>query len=128
MTTEVVGEIKGLKQVIRSMERLGVSVSDMKGAFTKIGNRGVSTAKQIAPHRSGALAGTIRQSKAKNKVLLRAGYESKRLPYAGVIHYGWPRRNIAPQPFLTDTVGLLADWAVHTLEDELNTLIRREGF
>ncbi len=32
--------------------------------------------------------------------IIRAGKKS--VPYAGVIHWGWPRKNIVAQPWLTE--------------------------
>jgi hypothetical protein len=46
-----------------------------------------------APKVSGALAGSVRGSQAKTRAIVRAG--GARVPYAGPIHWGWPRRNIA---------------------------------
>ena len=58
------------------------------------------SAAAMAPHRSGTLAGSVRGNQAKTMAAVRAG--GARVPYAGPIHWGWPRRNIAAQPFLVD--------------------------
>ena len=55
----------------------------------------------IAPFsKSGRLAGSIRPGATKTAAVVRAG--SKRIPYAGVRHYGWPARHIVAVPFLTE--------------------------
>lgn len=50
------------------------------------------------PRRSGRLAGSIRPGATQTAGVVRAGKAG--VPYAGVIHFGWPRRRISPQPFL----------------------------
>lgn len=121
-------EVVGLNRVVRNMQRMGVSVEDLKGAFTRIGSRAESHAQSTAPRVSGALAGSVRQSRRKNSVYLYAGYNSKRLPYAAVIHWGWPRRNIEGNPWMHRTVGVLGTWSVGEMQRELDSVIRRYGF
>lgn len=117
--------VHGLREVVRSLEKFGVEVSDLKAAFKKVGTFIVDEAQSRAPMRSGRLAASIRPSNTKNKSVVRAG--SARVPYAGVIHYGWPGHNISPQPFLTDALEANQDEAVEIIEDELQRLIRSLG-
>jgi len=56
-----------------------------------------------APRLSGDLAANVRAASAGTAAKVKAG--GVKIPYAGVIHYGWPDHNIAPQPFLEDAVG-----------------------
>lgn len=115
-------KVDGLRQTIRAFERLGVEVADLKRAFTRIGENVVQEARSIAPKQSGRLANSIRASRTKNKSIVRAGAG---LQYAGVIHYGYPARNIEPQPFLTDAVARKQAESVRLLEIELADLIRK---
>ena len=50
----------------------------------------------------GRLARTIRALATQQAAFVSAG--SKAVPYAGAVHFGWHRRNIAPNPFLYDSV------------------------
>lgn len=118
--------VEGIRRVISQMERLGVDVKDLKGAFQRIGSRAEAHAKGEAPVLTGRLAGSVRQSKRKNSVYLYAGRKS--IPYAGVIHFGWPARNITSNPFMYRTVGALGPGAVKEIERELQMLIDRRGF
>lgn len=61
-------------------------------------------ARELAPRRSGDLAGSIRTVGGTQKTG-RVFAGSAKVPYAGPIHWGWPRRNIEPQPFLSEAVG-----------------------
>lgn len=118
-------EVKGLRETIRSLERLGVAASDLKGAMTKIGAIVADAGHDLAPTLTGALAASIRPGRAKNRAVVRAGGAS--IPYAGVIHYGWPGHNIEPNPFLTDALAAKQAEALTTLDAELRDLIRRYG-
>lgn len=116
--------LSGLRETIRSLERLGVAVTDMKAVFLKIGNMVAGNAQSLAPRRSGRLAASIKPSKTKNKALVRAG--SARVPYAGVIHFGG-YNNINANPFLTEAVRQSQSKAVQEMEDGLQDLIRKYG-
>jgi hypothetical protein len=120
--------VHGLREVVRGMERLGVDVQDLKTAFQKIGTKAEAQAKMNAPKVSGRLADTVRQSKRKNAVILMAGYNSKRLPYAAVHEYGWDVRGIPAKRYMRRTVDQLGGYAVKELEDELRALLRKRGF
>ena len=118
--------VEGLRNATRQLERLGVQAEDLKGAFSKIGARAVPTARAYAPKKSGTLAGSIRHSQRKNSLVVMAGRKS--IPYAGPIHFGWPKRNIQAQPFLFYARDQLGPWSVDTIQKELNDLIRKLGF
>jgi hypothetical protein len=56
-------------------------------------------AANLAPHRSGRLVGNIRAGATQKAAFVRAG--GARVPYAGPVHWGWPKRNITANPFMT---------------------------
>ena len=116
-------EVIGLRKIVRSMEKAGVGVEDLKDAFTRIGNRALNTANSGTPIRSGALLGTNKQSRRKNSVYLRSG--SARVPYARFVHYGTIR--MGARPYLSDVVKKDGAWAVAELEKELDRLFRKVG-
>lgn len=117
--------IVGLRQFIKELETLGVDVQDLKQAFNRIGNIVVQSARQIAPVRSGRLAESIRASYQKNAATIRVG--SVGVPYAGVIHFGWPHRNIEKNPFLYRASEATRDQVVQAVQDELSRLIDQLG-
>jgi HK97 gp10 family phage protein len=114
--------VEGLNETIRSLKKFGVEVKDLKAVFTKIGNNVVRRAETLAPVKTGNLAGSIKASKTQNKSVVRAG--GARLPYAGVIHYGWPARNIEPHQFLTDAVNETKDESIDLMDKGLHDLIK----
>ena len=115
-------QVKGLRGVVRSLEKFGVQAADLKAAFKRIGTVVVNEAKSIAPSRSGRLAASIKPSNTKNKSIVRAG--GARIPYAGVIHFGG-YHNIKAQPFLTDALEHKQGEAKRLMESELGALISR---
>lgn len=116
--------VEGLRETVRSLERFGVEVKDLKAAFKRIGNIVVGDARTLVPKKTGRLAASIKPSNTKNKSIVRAG--GGRIPYAGVIHFGG-YNNIEPHPFLTEAVSRNQTKAVSELDKELNELIRKLG-
>ena len=80
-------------------------------------------AEQLAPHRSGRLAGTVRVLASQRRGQVAAGRAT--VPYAGPIHWGWPLRNIAEQPFLTEALGRKQNEVVDIYMRGIDRLIDR---
>ena len=116
-------EVVGLRKIVRSMEKAGVGVEDLKDAFTRIGTRALSTAIAGTPIKSGALLNSNKQSRRKNSVYLRSG--STGVPYARFVHYGTEK--MAARPYLSDVVRKDGAWAVEQLEKEMDRLFRKVG-
>ena len=85
-------EVVGLSRLARTMKRAALDVQELKDL-----NRAAAGA---APRRSGRLAADIRTAGTQRAGIVRVGRAS--LPYAGPIHWGWPARRIAAQPFAAD--------------------------
>ena len=90
--------VKGLREVVRSLNQYEGAIQDLKEANNAIGSKVAQTASAIAPQDSGALAASVKANKAKQKIQITAG--GAKVPYAGVQEYGWAARNIKAQPFL----------------------------
>ena len=90
--------VKGLREVVRSLNQYEGAIQDLKEANNAIGSKVAQTASAIVPQASGALAASVKANKAKQKIQIRAG--GAKVPYAGVQEYGWAARNIKAQPFL----------------------------
>jgi hypothetical protein len=79
-----------------------------------------------APRRTGRLAGTVRSSGTKAGAFVRAGYAS--VPYAGPVHWGWPDRGIAAQPFLSEAAQATEpSWSAEYLRELQNILDEAAG-
>ncbi len=116
--------VKGLRETVRSLERMGIEVADLKATFHKIGSTVAAEAVSLTPTQTGALANSIRASKTKNKSEIRAG--SARVVYAGVINYGG-YNNITGVHFLDKAVENKQDEAISIMETDLNRLIQSLG-
>lgn len=103
----VIVQVEGARELRRTLRKAGDDLSDMKAAHTKAA--GTVLARQIAPARTGTLAATVRGTGTKTAAIIRAGYA--RVPYANPIHWGWPARNIAAQPWISEAAqGSEAVW------------------
>lgn len=91
-------EVQGGRQLRRTLKAAGVDLNDLKAAHAEAARIAEQAVK--APRRSGRLAGSVRSAGTKTAGILRAGRAS--VPYAGVIHWGWPRRGIPARPFLSE--------------------------
>jgi hypothetical protein len=116
-------KVTGTTQVVADLGRLEADVEDLTTTYGRIGARVVVDARQIAPKRSGRLAASIAATQIKDRARLSAG--SAGVPYAGVIHYGWAARNIAPQPFLIAAAQRNEDTTAEELDAELRRSIAR---
>lgn len=115
--------VEGLNKTVRSLQRLGVDVADLKETFSTIAAEGAQIASNLAPRRTGRLAGSVRGNKAKNKAVIIAG--RARIPYAGPINYGWRKRGIKPSLFMQRADSRIAPRAIEMLESGLSKAIQR---
>lgn len=110
--------IEGLDKLLRALEKLDEAASqNLRDAGFKAGKIISDKAKTIVPTRSGSLQDSIRPVKTARGAKVRAG--GTRVPYAGVIHFGWHERNIADNPFLYRAVDSKVDEAVQFYMDEV---------
>lgn len=116
-------KVEGLAKLNRSMKQAGVEAQDQKDLMFKLGN--IVASKANAPAKTGALANTVRAGKGKTKAVVRAG--GARTPYAGVIHYGWPARGIAPNPFLLNALSQSSTELVEGIDDGIANILRKNG-
>lgn len=110
--------ITGLRETIRDLERLGVSVQDLKEAFRDIAEDTVADARTLVRVDTGRLRGSIRPGTAKNKAIVRAG--SAAVPYAARINYARPGDLFLNRAADQDLAG-----KVQAIEANLSRLIAR---
>ena len=116
--------IEGLNKLTRQMKALE---GDVSGAVKELNGELAAdvaeTARRRVPRRSGALAGSIRSSGQARTGVVRAGKGG--VPYAKVIHFGWRRHNISPQPFLYDALDERRQYVIDRWTHELKTLVNK---
>jgi len=118
--------VEGMRETIRDLIKAGVDVEDAKDALAEVAKVGAYVAQNLAPRRSGALATTVRGNRAKGKAVVTAG--RARVRYAGVVNYGWPKRNIRPARFLQKTDTVMETRAPEIFEKEIAKIFEKYGF
>ena len=111
--------VEGARRLRATMKRAGIDLQELKDAHREAADVVVGATR--APSRTGRLAGTVRPGATKTMAIVRAGYAS--VPYAGPIHWGWPKRNIRAQPFLSDAAQSSEPTWVQAYEREVNEII-----
>lgn len=96
-------EVENLGQTIRQIKAIDPKlVEELKGANREIAEDVTQVARGLVRIDSGRLQASIRPGATARTGLVRAGRGS--VPYAAVQHFGWPARNISPDPFLYDAL------------------------
>jgi len=93
-------EVQGGRELRAALKGIAGGLANLKATHAKIAAMVAPVGQRNAPRLTGALAGSVRGTGTASAAIVRAG--GSKLPYGGPIHYGWPARNIAPQPFLVD--------------------------
>ena len=92
-------QVQGAAQLRASLRRAGSDLGDLRALHATAAAIAAQASAALTPARSGALRASVRSSGTKTAGILRAGRAS--VPYAGPIHWGWPRRGIRPSLFLS---------------------------
>ena len=101
MAREAGVKVEGAARLRRTMRRAGADLEDLKAVNAAVAALVAGRAATRAPVRSGALAASVRGNRAAATASVRAGRAA--VPYAGPIHWGWPLRGIAADPFIAAT-------------------------
>ena len=94
--------LKALQKEIRQTEDVELK-KQLRLANKEAAQVVADQAKVEVPRRSGRLARSIGTQASQTSAFVKAG-TAARVPYAGPIHFGWPKRNIRPQPFLYEAM------------------------
>lgn len=113
--------VEGLGRTLRALSKAGADAEDMRNLMHAIGNMVIKSANPPVGE-TGNLSASLRAGRGKTKAVVRAG--GARAKYAGVVHYGWPARNIRPNPFLTQAIQASRNTALSMLDDGLADLLR----
>lgn len=100
MALDATVKIEGLAKLQRELKQAGEDVQDLKDASTKAALIVLAEAKRTAPVRSGALKKSLRKSVTKTSAGVLGG-KALAVPYAQPIHWGWPKRGIRANPWVS---------------------------
>lgn len=93
-------QVDGARELRASLKKAGADLDDLKDANAQVASTVALATASRAPNRTGRLAGSVRGNRAASSAVIKVGRAS--LPYAGVVHWGWPARHIEAQPFAVD--------------------------
>lgn len=104
--------VDGARELRRTLKRAGVDVKELKATHKSSAQIVMTRAASLCPVAPitmtsavpGLLKDTLRAAGTQTAAIVRAGNNrssAKGVPYAGPIHWGWHRRNIKPNLFLT---------------------------
>jgi hypothetical protein len=117
--------VEGLRETTRALEKAGVDVDDLKGVMSAIATEARDTLAPMLPRRSGRLAGSARPNRAKGTAVVNIG--GARVPYAGAILYGWPKRHIRPSLAIPKTDAVMERRAPELLAEGWNSIAEKNG-
>lgn len=118
---DVTVKVDGARELRRALKRAGADMKELSAAHRAASSIVAQAAAAFVPHRSGRLAASIRAQATRTRARVAAG--SSAVPYAGPIHWGWPRRNIAPSLFLTEAAADTEPLWVERYEAEVAKLV-----
>lgn len=114
--------VDGLKELNKALRGLSSdSRNDMKETHRRAGQIIVDGAARLVPVRSGALLASLRSAPTQRQGRVRVG--SAAVPYAGPIHFGWPARNIRPNPFIYAVLDQRREEVLRLYEERIGGLI-----
>jgi hypothetical protein len=97
-------KVEGLNELARTLRRMD---AELPKALTRIHKHIaeglVAPARSRVRSRTGRLAASIKPAGTARSASLKAG-GTQAVPYAGPIHFGWSKRGIVGNPFLSDVV------------------------
>ena len=96
-------EVTGLKEIRAAIRQAEPELrKEFKDVYRNAALAVAGRAYQLAPKYTGNLADSIRPIATLTSASVSAGSAS--VEYAGPIHWGWPKRNIQPQPFISQAL------------------------
>lgn len=94
-------QVEGGRQLRRTLKAAGNDLQDLKDAHGQVAGLVTRAATARTPKQTGTLARTGRPGATKTAAVVRFG-NNRAVRYAGPIHFGWPARHIAANPFATE--------------------------
>lgn len=123
MAQEIGVRVEGGRQLRAGLAAVEGGLSDLKDTHKEVAQIAANASADLAPAVSGKLKRTIRAAGTKTAGVIRAG--TKRVPYAGPIHWGWGRRHIRGSFFLSDGAKSTEGRWVRAYQDKVDELINQ---
>jgi hypothetical protein len=115
--------IQGVDEVKTSINNIVREIKSNLGLNKELSINLAQKASAIAPRLTGALASSIVGNGSSERAQIVAG--SSAVPYAGVIEYGWPKKNIQAQPYLRTAVNNNMGYIVQKYEESIKNIVKQ---
>jgi hypothetical protein len=115
--------IQGVQEVKDTLKKLGRDLESNTELNKELSTTLSQKASALAPKLTGALASSVVGNPSAEKAQIRAG--SPAVPYAGVIEYGWPQRNITAQPYLRPAVNNNMGYIIEKYNSSIQEAIKK---
>jgi hypothetical protein len=115
--------ITGVKEVTTTLSKLGRDLESNLELNKELSTTLSQKASAMAPKLTGALASSVVGNPSAEMAQIVAG--SAAVPYAGVIEYGWPDRNIEAQPYLNKAVYDNLGYIIEKYNDSIQKAIKK---
>jgi phage gpG-like protein len=115
--------IQGVKEVTDSLNKMARDLESNIELNKELSTTLSQKASALAPRLTGALASSVVGNPSAEKAQIMAG--SAAVPYAGVIEYGWPDRNIDAQPYLNPAVNDNMGYIIEKYNESIQKAIKQ---
>lgn len=120
-------QVAGLRDLQKAIKAAGDDLDPDAGGLKDVNRKAAEVVSAAAipatPRKSGKLAGSVRVGATNRAGIIRAGKGS--VPYAGPIHWGWPRRHIKARPWIADKAAATEDRWTDVYLEAMNDLLDR---
>lgn len=116
-------KLEGTQELQNLLTRLADDLESNTELNKDLSSNLAQKASSIAPRLTGSLASSIVGNPSAQKAQIVAG--SAAVPYAGVIEYGWPDRNIEAQPYLNKAVNSNMGYIIERYNQSIGDNIKK---
>lgn len=116
-------QVHGARQLRSALRAAAGDLADLRRANAEAAAVVAHAGQSDAPRRTGLLAASVRPGATQSAAIVRAG--SSRVPYAGVIHYGWEARHIPANPWLMEDAEQTQPTWLELYRDAIQALLDR---
>ena len=118
-------QVRGAAEFRRAMKNIGADLKDLTAINRQAAETVAESARDKVPKLTGALGSSIRAGATRTRGTVKAG--ARAIPYARVIHFGWPAHNISPQPFIYDALDDRTQEVIERYEAHIEALVEKVG-
>lgn len=113
--------IDGGPRLRSALRKAGADMKQLRNANFRAAKSVATQARFMAPKRSGKLAASIRGTASQKAGVVKAGRKS--IPYANPIHWGWAKRNIRKNEFVSNAATKSEFMWVRNYEEDIDKIL-----